>query len=167
TNPTNAPQFGSLEDATEILGVQYFNDSNSVAGKICAVATITPTGIHSVITNGWDFFQKKGTETFVDGAIYPAWSFPPWTDDGPTNEFKTQIPDSNEKLYTIDGPSMSAGNFGATNSVEMYKNFYDYITWNSQICCDTNDFWHFQGKWTNQIPQFNSLDVGTGTITLP
>jgi hypothetical protein len=55
-NPANAPQFGSIEDGTELLGVQYFNNSNSVAGKICAIATITPTGIHSVITNGWNVF---------------------------------------------------------------------------------------------------------------
>jgi hypothetical protein len=106
--------------------------------------------------------------TFVDGAIYPAWSFPAWTGDGPTNGFKTTNCDNNDKLYTIDGPSMSAGSFGATDSVEMYKNFYDYITWNAQICCDTNNLWFFQGRWkSNQSPQFNSVNVGTGNIALP
>jgi len=162
----------SGNDGTEILGIRYFTTTfpnDSVAGKICGIATITPAGIHSIITNGWDFFQKKATETFVDGTIYSGWSFPPWTPDGPyyVNDTKTVVPDSNDKLYTLDTPSIVTGGFSATNSIEMYKNFYDYITWSNQICCDTNVFWHFQGTWTNQTPQFNSLDVGTGTITLP
>lgn len=167
TNPSNAPQFGSVEDGTEILGIRYFDNSNAVAGKMCAVGTVTPSGVHSIITNGWGFTQMKWTKTLVDGSIYASWSFPPWTGDGPNSGFFTTSLDANDKLYTIDGPSFGAGSDGATSSVEMYKNFYDYITWNSQMCSDTNVFWHFEGKWTNSSPQFNSLGVGGGTISIP
>ena len=40
------------------LGVEYSSNSNHAAGKICAIATITPSGVHNIITSGWDFFQK-------------------------------------------------------------------------------------------------------------
>jgi hypothetical protein len=95
----------SANDGTEILGIRYFTTTSGkagVAGKICGIATITPSGVHSIIKNGWDFFQKKNTETFVDGTIYPAWSFPPWTPDGPyfVNYTKTIVPDNTDKLYT-------------------------------------------------------------------
>jgi len=77
TNPSPLP-LNRFDDGTEILGFGYYNSrdgSNSVAGKICGIATITPAGVHSIITNGWDFFQKKNTETFVDGTIYTACRF--------------------------------------------------------------------------------------------
>jgi len=101
TNPPNAPQFGSVEDGTEILGIRYFDSSNSVAGKMCAVGTVTPAGVHSIITNGWGFTQMKWTKTLVDGATYPGWSFPPWTGDGPYSGFFTTSLDANDKLYSV------------------------------------------------------------------
>lgn len=162
--------FGNRYDGTELLGIRSYANGNAVAGKMCGIATITPPGIHSIITNGWDFFQYKGTETFTNGTLYPPWSFPPWTYDGPryTNVNKTVVPDANDALYTIDAPNIVAGAFGATNSLDTYKNLYDFITWNSTICCDTNNFWYFEGRWNrNQSPPSYSTNVGGGTINLP
>jgi hypothetical protein len=147
-----------------------FDHTNLVVGKICVVATVTPVGVHSVITNGWDVVQMKTSTGFTNGVN--EFSYPPWTYDGPdqVNTNKTVIPDSNDKLYTIDGPNLDLFLEYIYNydSREHYINCYDYITWKSQTCSDTNNFWHFEARWkTNQIPQFNNLDFGNGTITIP
>lgn len=148
------------------LGVQYYSGSSVAAGQICAVATITPAGIHSIITNGWDVFQKRMSHDFDNGSQSTTYYDSTWQSDGPGSAFKTNVPDTNDKLYTIDGPNIAS--FGNSDSSETYNNFYDFITWNSQICCDTNNFWHWQGRWKiNQTPQVTYAGVGTGTITLP
>ena len=77
----------------EQLGIQYYDHdvigvhpedvigiTNDIAGKMCAVATITPTGVHSIISNGWDFVQNKNTVAFSNGVV--AIFNPPWTPDG-------------------------------------------------------------------------------------
>ena len=163
-NPANAPSFTQVGLVNQ-LGIQTYDGGNTARGQICAAATITPAGIHSVITNGWNVFQKRISHDFADGAINSTYYDTNWQPDGPTNDFKTMIPDASDKLYTIDGPNIGA--FG-TNSYETYNNFYDYITWNSQICCDTNNFWQFQGRWKiDQTPQVTYTNLGIGTITLP
>src|SRR6202012_4737612 len=127
---------------SNVLGVVYYDNTNWAAGQICAVATVTPAGIHKLIPYGWDWTQMKGTETFVDNMLYPAWSFPPWTSDGPdsVNANKTIVLDDNDKLYTIDGPNIDNDpSFGATNSIAEYKNFYDYVTWFTETCSSTNN----------------------------
>ena len=179
TKPSNAPSFENTFYPGDQLGIQYYfeSDTNSLlstnynvaTGKICATATITPVGIHSLITNGWDLFQKTMVHDFTDGArglnntnvsYYNTWS-----DDGPQNEFKTIIPDANDKLYALDGPNI--GSEGQT-STEIYDNFYVYVTWNSQMCSDTNTSWHFQGRWKDgQTPPITFIDLGASLITLP
>lgn len=137
---------------------------------MCGIATITPTGAHKAITNLWNVLQKKQREVFVDGQLSASNSSRLWTSDGPDTVGlnKTILPDNNDKLYTIDAPGFTGGTLGATNSLEVYDNFYDYITWNSQICCDTNNFWYFHAKWNyNQTPEYNPADVGPGTINFP
>ena len=137
--------------------------NNLVAGKICAVATVTPPGIHSIISLGWDYFQKKTSSTFSNGALL---SYnPPWTADGPDHagENKTVALDNNDKLYTIDAPTLDLFEQNL-ESAETYKNFYNYITWNEQVCSDTNNFWHFQARWQNG--QFTMKDLEGGTINV-
>jgi len=160
------------------LGIQYYyldsygvhppGITNFAAGKICAVATITPADIHSIITNDWNFVQNRICHDFIDGAGDPAYSDSNWQPDGPSsfNINKTSVPDHSDKLYSIDYPDIAQ--FTATDSHETYNNFCDWITWKSQICCDTNNFWNFQGRWkVNQTPQITVGTVGTGTIALP
>jgi hypothetical protein len=148
---------------------QYTSNSSGAFGKICGVATITPAGIHSIITNGWNVVQRRMVHEFMNGTTNGVKTYDPtWTPDGPDHVGfnKTIVPDTNDNLYTIDGPNIAQ--FGATNSFEKYCNFYDYITWNSQICCDTNNLWEFQGRWNaSQVPQITFVSLGTNNITLP
>jgi hypothetical protein len=164
-DPTNAPSFIPAGQSNQ-LGVVFYSNSNSAAGQICAVVTITPAGVHSVITNGWNVFQYRMSHDFDDGQPSTKYFDSTWQADGPAPDFKTVIPSSSDMLYTIDGPNI--GDFFDTNSSETYNNFYDYITWNSQICCSTNNFWYFEGRWkTNQTPQITFTGLGTTNITLP
>ncbi len=50
TNPPAAPDFPSYVPAGELLGVQYGSSSNSAFGKITEVCTVSPPGVHDVIT---------------------------------------------------------------------------------------------------------------------
>ena len=164
------------------LGIQYYdhtssgtylaatlNYTNMVAGKICAIATITPSGIQSIITNGWDFVQKAEYTIFTNGSIASGISSLSWTNDGPADidGNKTIRLDTSNKLYSIDGPSLDLFK-QSLDSAEHYAVFYDYVTWKSEICCDTNNFWCFQARWkTDQLPQFTFISFGVGAITIP
>jgi len=153
-----------------VFGLGLASDAgvtNAVIGNICAVATITPSGIHSIITNGWNFFQEKNTVAFTNGDISEY--NPPWTSDGPngTNVNKTMVPDTGDKLYGTDSPLFSLYET-SLNTAEAYLNFYDYITWNSQVCSNTNDFWSLEARWkTNSVPQFTLVSLGTNLISIP
>ncbi|HEY1663040.1 MAG TPA: hypothetical protein VGI03_11535 [Verrucomicrobiae bacterium] len=170
TNPAKAPSFANANVApgypfVNQLGVQYYDYSSYAAGQICAVANITPSGVHSIITNGWDVFQMRVSHDFKDGSPNPMYYDTMWQSDGPGSDFKTVIPDLSDNLYTIDGPNI--GPF-ASDSYETYNNFYDYITWNSTICCSTNNFWYFEGRWkSSQTPPVTFTGLGTGTNNLP
>jgi hypothetical protein len=134
---------------------------------MCAVTTATPAGIHKLIQSGWDWVQKRVSHDFNNGTGSSSYYDSTWQPDGPdfvgTN--KTVVLDNNDKLYTVDVPNI--GSF-ASDSAEVYGNFYDYVTYGGQTCSDTNNFWHFQGRWkADQTPQVTFTDLGTGTITLP
>src|SRR6185437_13934863 len=112
---------------------------------------LTPPGVHTVISNGRDVVQMNGTETFVDGQLDELVSYPPWAPDGPyfVGTTKTTVPDTDDKLYTIDVVTLTANHLGAKNTIDMFKTFYDYATWNSQTCSDMTNIWHFRASWTN------------------
>lgn len=164
--PPICPQFGSDPDGTEILGVRYYDSThNSAAGKITIVGTLTPSGINTIITNGFATIQMKMKHTFKDGSVDAPNYFNTWQPDGPSLPWFTTYPDGDDKLYSIDNPNIVQDT--ATLSHERYINFYDYITWNGQTCSDTNNFWHWQGRWkADQTPQITFTDLGTGTVTL-
>jgi hypothetical protein len=165
TNPPNSPAMPAGVPGGNLLGVQYATGSNYAVGKICAIGNITPAGVHNIITNGWNInVQRKIGLDFGDGLAVPAWTFTNWTSD-PT--ITTNIPDTNDNLYLIDGPNI--GQFAPyTNSYETYRNFYDYFTWNGQICCNSNNYWQFQGRWkSNQAPQITLVNVAGGTNGIP
>jgi hypothetical protein len=180
-NPSNAPSFDDSSYPGDTLGVQYYAgpDTNSytttmtncemASGKICIIATLTPAGIHTLITNDWDMFQKLRCHDFVDGASGQGnpnvFYYDTWSGDGPQDAFKKIVPDSNDNIYSIDGPSIASE---GEHSTEIYDDFYDYVTWNSQLCSETNNFWHFQARWKdNLIPALTFTDLGGGLIVLP
>jgi hypothetical protein len=151
----------------DILGVVFYDNTNRAVGQMCAVTTATPAGIHKLIQSGWDWVQKRVSHDFNNGTGSSSYYDSTWQPDGPdfvgTN--KTVVLDNNDKLYTVDVPNI--GSF-ASDSAEVYGNFYDYVTYGGQTCSDTNNFWHFQGRWkADQTPQVTFTDLGTGTITLP
>ncbi len=160
------------------LGVHYFfwnsnsgsmtlgsiTNSDSVLGEVCVMATISPNGVGRIIEDDWNIFQMKQNKIVYDGIVAGA-SSQNWTNDNIPELFKWRHADPN--LYLLDGPGIINAPNLVTNSLEHYVNFYDYVTWNSQICSDTNCFWYLKAIWNaNQTPKF-SVDLGSGTITIP
>ncbi|HEY1661497.1 MAG TPA: hypothetical protein VGI03_03695 [Verrucomicrobiae bacterium] len=145
------------------LGVVYYSTFDYASGKICAIATITPAGIHAVVTNGWNFNnQYRMAHDFANGVEDIDFYDANWVSD-PTAV--TNMPDANDQIYLIDSPNI--GDF-ASDSYEKYVNFYDVVTWNAQQCSSTNNFWHFQGRWkVNATPDVTFTNVGTGLMNLP
>ncbi len=161
------------------LGVQYYywtfngndvaistniNSANLAIGKVCGVGTITPPGIHGVITNGWSFVQYKMPHLFANGAPYQGYYSDDWSIDPFSSKYVSLIPTDEDKIYFVDGPPV--GKY-ASDSFEFYCNFYSYVTWNSEVC-SSNSFWHYQGRWkVDGTPPISAVDLGTGIINLP
>lgn len=124
-----------------------------------------PAGVHSIITNEWNFIQEKIAQVYADGLPVAPLCYPNWTSDGPDSSFETVILDASDNLYSIDGPNIAPISVPTT---EVYYNFYDYITWNSQVASSTNNYWHWQGRYNyNNTPNITFTDLGTGTVTIP
>jgi len=128
-SPLSFPPSPSYESGNQ-LGVHFGSNSNAAAGKVCVVAITTPAGVHTVLSNGWDFIQKKMPHLFVDGSCSSQYYTDTWMPDGPESDYKTKTLDSNDRLYTIDGPNIASVGMDSTDDP---VNFYDYITWNSQF----------------------------------
>jgi hypothetical protein len=107
----------------------------------------------------------RQSEEFVDGELQGVSNLN-WDNDDIDPLFIWTNPDPN--LYLIDSPGIVHAASIATNSIRKYANFYDEVTWNSQLCSNTNNFWHFQAVWNaSQNPNFTNVDLGTNTINLP
>jgi hypothetical protein len=168
TNPPNAPLQECFDlDCTQILGIRYGDSSsNAACGRVTAVATITPSGVHNAVPSGWGFTQMVMSHDFVDGQRDTRYYDTTWQPDGPEPPYRRTTPDNADKLYATDAPSIVQDI--ATADFQTYNNFYDFFTWNGQTCCDTNNFWYFQGRWqASKTPQITNVGLGTGTITLP
>jgi hypothetical protein len=150
------------------LGIETNSDQDEAAGKICAVATITPTGAYTVVSNGWAFPQYIMIHSFENGISNTLKWSDTWTDDATAT---TTNLDNQNKLYLIDAPNI--GPIGGTN-YEKYMNEMDYVTVNlgsgEQTCSATNNFWYWQGRW-NELqyppPFITYTALGIGTNTLP
>jgi hypothetical protein len=171
--PANAPSFAPQSNT---LGVVYYDiNGNSVAstssnavvayGQNCVVATLTPVGVHRIIPTGWSFFQERMSHDFNNGSKSTRYYDSSWQPDGPTSGNYMTTPDALDEIYEIDSPNIGAF---ASSTSETYNNFYDYITWNGQLCSSTNNFWNFEGRWNStNTPQVTYTALSTGTIQLP
>lgn len=135
---------------------------------MCSVFTITPPGVHTVITTNWQVVQKLMAHEFADGTNMPGLYFDYWTNDGPKSYRQTPIPDSDDKVYAVDAPIIAEHMYGSQNSYEIHNNFEDYLTWNGVPCSSTNDYWHHEADWkSTQTPPIQPEYLGGGLITLP
>lgn len=175
-NPTNNSLYYNLNQRCPgtTLGVRYYTNADSeydagicAWGKMCAEIQITPSGINQVITNGWAVVQMITPHEFQDGTNSPFYFDYP-IGDGPPPYRYTSAPDTSDIIYSIDGPEIRPNDYGSKIYYEMHNNFFDELRWNGTLCSPTNVYWHWQANWnTNQTPQINHIDLGTGTNLLP
>jgi hypothetical protein len=178
TAPANAAQFQSLfgppsqalgpvtsEGMTGHVypGDRYIQNMHT-RGKIVAIATLTPTGVHDVVTSGWTFRRERFTKNWVDGR--PAEQMTTdWTDDTSKPDFLRLTPDAADKIYDTDGPDIRWGD----RSYEIYHSFRERVEWHSDRCSDYGP-WHFHAAWRANVDQSRQIlfnRVGPGNPQLP
>lgn len=133
-------------------------------GKIVAVATLTPAGVHNVVTSGWTLRRERWTRQWSDGRPGDQ-TTTGWDDDTSSHEFLRLTPDANDRIYDTDGPNIRWG----TSSYEIYHNFRQRVEWHSERCSDYGP-WYFRVRWRahpNQSRQIILNEVGSGQRPLP
>jgi hypothetical protein len=133
-------------------------------GKIVAVATLTPSGVHNVVTSGWNLRRERWTRQWANGRPGEQ-TTTSWDDDTSNRELLRLTPDANDRIYDTDGPNIRWG----TSSYEIYHNFRQWVEWHSERCSDYG-YWHFRARWRahpNQSQQIVLNEVGPGQRPLP
>lgn len=176
--PSNAAPFTSLfGDANQELGPQLeeslsgnvypgdrYVQNMGARGKIVAIAALTPSGVHNVVTSGWTFRRERETRQWNNGQPGDQ-TTTGWEDDTSNPDFLRLTPDANDRIYDTDGPDIRWG----TSSYEIYHNFRQWVEWHSESCSDYG-YWHFRARWRanpNQSQQIILNEVGPGQRTLP
>jgi uncharacterized Zn-binding protein involved in type VI secretion len=171
--PTDTVTF-VIAGLSNILGPVYYGGGTWACGQICAVASITPAGIHNLITNGWYLNREVWDHSFKDGVPLIV-NNTNWTSDTINDYYQSASPDSADNFYGLDGPNIVS--LGATNCTEFYENFHQWLTWNGILVSDgtpgTSAFpvaaeWHWSATWqSTATPQVFFLNLGGGYINLP
>ena len=81
------------------------------------------------------------------------------------------IPDSDDKIYVIDGPTCGL-NFNVNHTKEVYDQFREWVEWNGVKCSD-DYYWYYQARVDDDLDAANKPnnddtelnDVSTGQIT--
>jgi hypothetical protein len=157
-----------LGDGSDKLGaIEYTNfaQQRQVAGKIVAVATIQPAGIHNIVTGGWVLKRERWTHDWLDGSRNNPgngksnqWNTD-WVDDTLT-AMSVLTPDVDDKVYDTDGPNLGT----ATRAYETYNNFRQWLEWNGSAASDKSP-WFFQARWRDG--NVTMKEVGPRLIQLP
>lgn len=176
--PPNAAPFNSLFGrASQQLGIETYESLTGTVypgdryvqnmgtrGKIVVIATLSPPGVHNVVSSGWVFRRERWTRQWSNGREGDQ-SSSGWTDDTSNAEFLRLAPDDNDRIYDTDGPDIRWG----SRSYEIYHNFRQWIEWRSERCSDYR-CWHFRAQWqahSNQSQQIVLSEVGLGQRQLP
>jgi hypothetical protein len=152
--------FSTTIDETTGASVNH----TGASGKIVAVATISPAGLHSTIKGGWSIERKVQCHEWTDRnqrrfdtAAIPDTSKP---------SMVRLIPDSADRIYDTDAPdTRPTGQW----SFETYNNFIQWVTWNGAVCSEAAT-WHWQARWRfhpNPLQQTTLNELGRGRIPLP
>jgi hypothetical protein len=182
--PQNAVQFpAGMRDESQRLGTvtyesmfgnnygQAYIRNMGASAKVAPIATLTPSGVHQVITSGWSFRRDLWVHTWVDGAQQSPGNThgSQWTtariDDTSPAMWLRLTPDSGDRIYDLDAPDIRHGN----RSYESYNNFRQWIEWNGERCSDYAG-WYWQVRWQAQRDQRRQIilnEVGSGSMTLP
>jgi hypothetical protein len=176
--PNNAAPFQSLfgkpSQALGIIteesmtGTVYSGDqyvlNMGVRGKIVAIATISPPGVHDVVKSGWTFRRERWTKHWLDGKPGDQ-TTPGWVDDTSGPDFLRLTPDADDRIYDTDGPDIRWG----AKSYEIHHNFRERVEWQSELCSDYG-YWNFRALWKankDQGKQIVLKSVGPGQVTPP
>ena len=165
TTPANAVQFGSAYDGTENLGAQSYDSGTKAVGKVVPIGTITPAGVHDVVESGWAFERERWSHDFKDGIKSTVYWDTNWTNDTSAPQYQNLTPDSDDKIYDRDAPSIGIATI--TDSYETYNNFRQWLEWNGTTCSGYA-YWYWKAwRKKDESPEITLKQVGSGNIELP
>jgi hypothetical protein len=142
------------------------NTSPYLGFKVEIKGTLSPLGVHQVITTGWAFYQ---TLTYIDFLNNTNFSTDSGT-DAPDKKFNSygsdyedKTPDRNENIFVLDGP-------GYNDSFATYKstdNFQTWVRWNGQTASDPAQWWVRQkAEYSGSNYNVTTNTGGLGTTTI-
>jgi hypothetical protein len=170
--PGNSVYFSSITDHSIFLGPTSGHDPQSPSTpeawlKYVAVCQLTPSGIHTVLSSGFNMSRSQDSVTWEDGS--------PWGgSDGNTGgsyindtsyaQLQSDVPDTNDCIYDDDAPA--AEQYGATSKWETYTNFKEFAQWNSTQISGITGF-YMSGVWLAGNPSVFEIGYQSGIQTLP
>jgi hypothetical protein len=167
TDPADAPKFPPPPEVYngQNLGIQYDAAKDAVDFSNCQEAQMTPSGIHNVISGGCVMKQQREIHVFANVTQHGQFWDTGWTADGPASGNYTTAPDSGDKVYAIDSPTLHL--VGTDTQDDEYGDFRDWEEWDGTTCSDYA-YWYFEaGAKATANPQIYFAQGGTGQITIP
>lgn len=162
--PSNRPQvLGPLTDEDD--GITFAE----ATGHIEIVATLKPPGVNEVVRSGWEIRRWKTIVTCVNGTrVFEE------GDDTSDPAFTDLIPDTDERIYDLDRPTIGAG-LSVIHTQERYLSFYQWVEWNGDRSLSGIRNWHFRAVVDDDLDPGNRprnddtllLDFGEGSIVVP
>jgi hypothetical protein len=141
--------------------------TQDASGKIVAVAQLTPTGVHNVVSAGWRLLRRRWTHDWRDrkqltpgNGRHDYWNTT-WVDDTEPG-MSALTPDIDDKIYDTDAPNLNSGY--ASTDCETNNNFEQWVEWNNEPCSEHVP-WYFQARFRQG--RVILCDVKPANIKLP
>lgn len=145
---------GALCDEVDLVEVH-------IVDKMEGLVQLQPTGVHQVVTGGWDIKRWVTYRLGQNGTLGDTVS----RSDDMTNDDEDLTPDSNDQIFVIDEPRI----FGSINhTFERYESFTEYVHWNTQLASPVVP-WHIV-CWLDEDDHPNDTDrneIDGGTLSMP
>ncbi|MBS1328991.1 MAG: hypothetical protein HP043_03200, partial [Dialister sp.] len=151
TKPADAATLQFFGKLTNQCGFIKMRDETGMfvgVGNVCAIVSLSPSGVGDVIKEGWDIKREKMVRRKIDGKIDPDKWDSKWSSDDATNNDEILVP-KNDKLYSIDSPTIGFEAIGKNYKEHIERtNFNEWLEWHDDICSERVP-WSFTGTWRN------------------
>lgn len=138
-------------------------DADGGSGKVCLVTALSPQGVNGVVKGGWGLHFQKWRHQLTDGQHTLGGWDTGWEEDPFGEANVSLVPDANDRLYAIDGPTVGQWH-GATQSCSRNDNFQGWVEWHGTKC-SSEAGWYYRATWTNGAnPAVSPNDIKIGSL---
>jgi hypothetical protein len=141
TEKLGAVTYESLSSSVIDEAAGVFVENMGASGKVAPMATLSPRGVHDVLTAGWTFEREVWSQNWIDGQKASS-SNTGWTRDTSNDRYLRLTPDVHDRIFDLDGPDLRWGE----RSYETYNNFRQWVAWNGERCSEYAP-WSWRARW--------------------